>query len=83
MHKLCQQDFKLEPGFYTAALWISYPLVLVIFIPLIIYGLFLKQLSVLFKIGFPLIVVFALVLQIPIMRLSRAILLNITVNYKN
>lgn len=79
----CQQDFKLEPGFYTAALWISYPLVLVVFIPLIIYGLSLKSLSTLFRIGFPLIVVLALILQIPIMRLSRAILLNITVDYKN
>lgn len=31
----CNQDFKIEPGYYSAALWISYPLVLILFIPLI------------------------------------------------
>jgi len=23
----CGQDFRIEPGFYTAALWISYPII--------------------------------------------------------
>lgn len=79
----CQQDFKIEPGFYSAALWISYPIVLVVFIPMIFYGIFMENISTLFKIYFPVMVVFALLLQIPIMRLSRAILLHITVDYKN
>lgn len=77
----CKQDFKLEPGFYTAALWISYPMVLVIFIPLILLGVSLDDLHGSFKLLYPIIVLFSFMLQIPIMRLARAILLNMTIDH--
>ncbi|MCM4169853.1 DUF983 domain-containing protein [Arenibacter sp. TNZ] len=77
----CQQDFKLEPGFYTAALWISYPIVLIIFMPLIILGFSLNSIPGFFKIMYPFIILFSFMLQIPLMRISRAILLNMTIDY--
>ena len=77
----CKQDFKLEPGFYTAALWISYPIVLIIFIPLIILGFSLDSMNSFFKFLYPLIIVFSFMLQIPLMRIARAVLLNITIDY--
>ena len=78
----CKQNFKLEPGFYTAALWISYPIVLIIFVPLIIFGFSLDNMNVFFKIIYPFIILFSFTLQIPLMRISRAILLNTTIDYK-
>ncbi len=77
----CHQDFKLEPGFYTAALWISYPMVLLVFVPSIILGFSLDDLHGFFKFLYPVIILFCFVLQIPVMRLARAILLNMTINY--
>ncbi|WP_245905359.1 hypothetical protein [Gelidibacter algens] len=77
----CKQDFKLEPGFYTAALWISYPMVLIIFIPLIILGFSLDTINGFFKLLYPFIILFSFMLQIPLMRISRAILLNMTIDY--
>lgn len=77
----CKQDFKQEPGYYTSALWISYPIVLLIFIPLIILGISLDSLHSFFKYIFPLIVVLAFILQIPLMRTARAVLLNMTIDY--
>jgi uncharacterized protein (DUF983 family) len=77
----CKQNFKLEPGFYTAALWISYPIALVIFIPLIVLGFSLESLNGFFKFIYPLIVIFSFILQIPLMRIARAILLNMSIDY--
>ncbi|MGZ0017553.1 DUF983 domain-containing protein [Yeosuana sp. AK3] len=77
----CKQDFKLEPGFYTAALWISYPVVLIIFIPLILLGFSLDDLHSFFKYLYPVIIILAFVLQIPLMRIARAVLLNMTIDY--
>lgn len=77
----CNQNFKLEPGFYTAALWISYPVVLIIFIPLILLGFLLDDLDNFFKFIYPVIIILAFVLQIPLMRIARAILLNMTIDF--
>ena len=77
----CKQDFKLEPGYYTAALWISYPIVILIYVPTIILGFSLDDIHGFFKYLYPLVVIFSLLLQIPIMRISRAILLNMTIDY--
>jgi uncharacterized protein (DUF983 family) len=77
----CKQDFKLEPGFYTAALWISYPIVLIIFIPLIILGFSLGSMNIFLKFMYPLVVLFSFILQVPLMRIARAILLNMTIDY--
>ncbi|MGS2740215.1 DUF983 domain-containing protein [Sinomicrobium sp. M5D2P17] len=77
----CKQDFKLEPGFYTAALWISYPIVLIIFIPLILLGFLLDSIDSFFKFLSPFIILFSFMLQIPLMPIARAILLNMIINY--
>ena len=77
----CKQDFKPEPGFYTAALWISYPIVLIIFIPIILLGFSLDSINSFFKFLYPLIILFSFMLQIPLMRITRAILLNMTIDY--
>lgn len=77
----CKQNFKLEPGFYTAALWISYPIVILIFIPLIILGFSLDSIHSFFKLLYPLFILLSFLLQIPLMRIARAILLNMTIDY--
>ncbi|MEA9415823.1 MULTISPECIES: DUF983 domain-containing protein [unclassified Flavobacterium] len=78
----CNQDFKIEPGFYSAALWISYPIVLIVFIPLLFLGLYLNEnYEISFKILLPVLVILCFLLQIPIMRISRAILIHLTINY--
>ncbi|SFN80926.1 Protein of unknown function [Salegentibacter flavus] len=77
----CKQDFKQEPGYYTSALWVSYPIVLIIFIPLIVLGFTLDSLHSFFKYFYPIIIIFAFILQIPLMRIARAILLNMTIDY--
>jgi len=77
----CKQSFKLEPGFYTAALWISYPIELIIFIPVFLLGLSLDSLNGFFKYMYPLIILFAFMIQVPTMRIARAILLNMSIDH--
>lgn len=80
--KDCNQDFKIESGFYSAALWISYPLaflLLIMFVFLIIW--FSDNYGVSLNILIPLFIIFYILLQIPIIRLSRAILIHMTINY--
>ena len=77
---VCHQDFKIEPGFYSGALWVSYPIVLVLLIPLSLTLLFQFQISIILALLFPLIMLFAL--QPLIMRFSRAIWINFFVSYK-
>ena len=75
----CKQDFILEPGFYSAALWISYPMVLLLIIPTIFLGL--TQDGTFLIRWLPIILIIALIFQIPIMRISRAILIQMTISY--
>ena len=78
----CHQDFKIEPGFYSAALWISYPIVLLVFIPMLFFGFYLNATyKISPKLLVPIFVIVAFLLQIPIMRVSRAILLHVTIRY--
>ena len=77
----CGLSYNVEPGFYTAALWISYPIVLVVFIPLIILGFSLKNLHMFFTVLYPGIVVLSLLFQIPLMRFTRAILINMHIDF--
>ena len=78
----CHQDFRIEPGFYSASLWISYPIVLILFVPLIFLGFILKETySLSFELVIGLFMVVCLALQIPIMRISRALLLHLTIHY--
>ncbi|HDZ13395.1 MAG TPA: DUF983 domain-containing protein [Pricia sp.] len=77
----CNQDFKFEPGYYTAALWISYPILLLLFVPLTILGFTLADFSFFFKLVYPVLILISLFLQIPLMRMARAILLAMTIDY--
>lgn len=77
----CGQDFRIEPGYYTAALWVSYPIVLIVFIPLIFLGFTLKNLHLFFTILYPFIAIICFLLQIPLMRFTRAILINMHVDF--
>jgi hypothetical protein len=78
---ICQQDFVMEPGFYSGALWTSYPLVIgtLVFNWLLLNTIF----------GFPALSVFitatlvAITLQPVIMRLGRSIWINLFVSYQN
>ncbi|RUA29717.1 MAG: DUF983 domain-containing protein [Bacteroidetes bacterium] len=75
---VCRQDFKIEPGFYSGALWVTYPIVLIvvflslfplIFIPDYYLMVFLVMLLV------------VLVTQPFVMRYGRAIWINIFIHY--
>lgn len=79
--KHCNQGYYIEPGFYSAALWISYPIELLLIIPTILSGFLMDDSHRFFQVMFPILIVTLLLLQVPIMRISRAILLNITVAY--
>ncbi len=77
---VCEQDFKIEPGFYSGALWVSFPILVVLVIPLSFYLIFDTKLSV----GLDFFIIGAIVfgLQPIIMRLSRVIWINVFVRYK-
>lgn len=75
---VCNQDFIIEPGFYSGALWISYPIViaigLILMSPLLLYPDYFN--TVLFT-----TVLIIFLLQPIIMRWGRAIWINIFVHY--
>jgi uncharacterized protein (DUF983 family) len=76
---VCNQDFKIEPGFYIGALWTSYPIVVVFGIILFLILNFVFQLTF-FPTAF-IIAISLIVLQPAIMRWGRAIWIGITVKY--
>src|SRR5689334_10589707 len=57
---VCHQDFKIEPGFYSGALWISYPIVVIITLPLALIFLFHYHFSILPALLVPFAILFAL-----------------------
>lgn len=80
--KYCNQDFSIEPDFYSSASWISYPIVVFIYMPLIFLSIGLNQrYRFSLEILIPIFTIVCLVLQIPIARLSRAILIHMAINY--
>ncbi|MEL1245940.1 DUF983 domain-containing protein [Flavobacterium sp. DGU11] len=80
----CHQDFTIEPGFYSAALWISYPIVVALLAFLLVLGYYLHEsLKVPFKVLLPVLMILCFLLQVPIMRIARAILINITIAYQD
>ncbi|ABQ07458.1 DUF983 domain-containing protein [Flavobacterium johnsoniae] len=80
--KKCNQDFRIEPEFYSTALWIGFPIVLIVFIPLLFFGLYLNEYyGISLKVILPIFLILCFLLQIPIMRISRAILLHLTFKY--
>lgn len=76
---VCRQDYKIEPGFYSGALWISYPFVILILIPIAVLQIVYLDLS--FPLAFFFSLIIMLGLQPLIMRFSRAIWINIFVSY--
>ena len=80
--KKCNQDFRIEPEFYSTALWICFPIVLIVFVPLLFFGLYLNEnYEISLKVILPIFLILCFLLQIPIMRISRAILLHLTFKY--
>ena len=75
----CHQDFKIEPGFYSGALWISYPVILVLIVPSALILLFAFHFPILWALLLPFTLLLAL--QPLIMRFCRAIWLNCFVSY--
>ena len=76
---VCREDFKVEPGFYSGALWISYPFVMLILIPLAVLQVVYLHIPLLPAFFISLVIM--LLLQPFIMRYSRAIWINIFVSY--
>jgi uncharacterized protein (DUF983 family) len=76
---VCNQDFKIEPGFYIGALWTSYPIVVLVGIILFVLLSSILNLSF-FPVAF-IIAISLIVLQPPIMRWGRSIWIGITVKY--
>jgi len=79
---VCGQDYTIEPGYYTAAMWISYPILMILLVPAMLIvalngGSYRSNmLAITLAIGL------ALILQIPLIRYSRAILINIDIAYR-
>ena len=80
MHEHCEkcgQDFQIEPGFYYGSIWMSYPLVVLITIT--ITSFFYLYLEVNFLLFMFILAITMLSLQPLILRLGRAMWLNIFV----
>ncbi len=76
---VCNQDFKIEPGFYIGALWTSFPIVIFIMALLSISLLAYFKLSL--DHFFVILTLSLFLLQPVITRLGRAIWIYIFVDY--
>jgi uncharacterized protein (DUF983 family) len=78
--QVCQQDFKIEPGFYIGALWASFPIVIVLmaFFSILLLAVFKMQLEWFFVS----ITLILLLLQPLIIRIGRSIWIHIFVHHK-
>ncbi|MDQ6477518.1 DUF983 domain-containing protein [Dyadobacter sp. LHD-138] len=77
---VCNRDFQIEPGFYIGALWTSFPIV--IFMMAFLSILLLVFVKMDLEWFFVAITVILLLLQPIIIRLGRAIWINIFVDYE-
>ncbi|TKT87301.1 DUF983 domain-containing protein [Dyadobacter frigoris] len=77
---VCGQDFKIEPGFYIGALWTSFPIV--IFLMTLLSVLLLVFVKMQLEWFFVAITIILFSLQPIIIRLGRAIWINIFVDYE-
>lgn len=78
----CGQDFMIEPGYYTAAMWISYPILMVVLLPAMFIVAFNGGTVQATFLTMLITILMALSMQIPLIRYSRAILINIEVPYR-
>ncbi|SEI58684.1 Uncharacterized conserved protein, DUF983 family [Dyadobacter koreensis] len=76
---VCNQDFQIEPGFYIGALWTSFPIV--IFIMTFLSVLLLVFVKMQLEWFFVVITIILFSLQPIIIRLGRAIWINIFVDF--
>ena len=76
---VCNQDFKIEPGFYIGALWTSFPIVIIIMALLSV--LLLAFLKIPLEYFFVILTVILFLLQPIITRLGRSIWIHIFINY--
>ena len=76
---VCNQDFQIEPGFYIGALWTSFPIV--IFIMTLLSIILLVIVKMQFEWFFVAITIILFSLQPIIIRLGRAIWINIFVDF--
>jgi uncharacterized protein (DUF983 family) len=85
MHKKClhcNQDFKIESNYYSVVSWINYPIIAVVFIHLIVSMIALHEMYELpLKILIPIFMIIGITILIPIIRISRAVLIYLTVNF--
>lgn len=76
---VCGQDFRMEPGFYSGALWTSYPIVvltdLAMLSPLLFYPAYIGWICAA-------MITTSLLLQPVIMRWGRAIWIHLFVRYE-
>jgi hypothetical protein len=76
----CGQDFQIEPGFYLGAMWVSYPLVLLLDVLFLVVGVFVLKLDL---VNAFVLAAFILLLLTPlIIRFSRALFINIFVEFE-
>ena len=76
---VCNQDFKIEPGFYIGALWTSFPIV--IFIMSLLSALLLIYFKMELNWFFITLTTILFLLQPIIIRLGRSIWIHLFVNY--
>lgn len=77
---VCQQDFRIEQGFYSGALWASFPFVVILLvITWLVFYLYLGLSELAF---FCIASLATLSLQPIIMRLGRAIWINVFISYR-
>ena len=77
--QVCSQDFKIEPGFYIGALWMSFPLVIILMAVLSIFCLVYLKLSL--NYFFVILTISLFLLQPIITRLGRSLWIHIFVKY--
>ena len=76
----CNQKYEIEPGFWTGALWASYPIVLIVEIPFLMLALFSALASPWIIVGIMLLSFF--VCWPVFLRLGRSIWIHAWVKYK-
>mgnify|MGYP002628387806 FL=1 len=77
---VCKQKFDIEPGFWIGAMWISYPIVVVIEMPFLFLALFAEGAMTWAYFGF--MVLAFLVLWPLILRLGRSSWIHVSIRYE-
>ena len=75
----CNQKYEIEPGFWLGALWTSYPLVILIELPFLLTAVLAYDVNPFTAIG--LMAFVFLIMWSTILRLGRAIWINLSVHF--